>query len=95
VTTVTIQRKGTGVHTIAKVPVIAGGSGSVLDFKFKLQRTYTYKGKKVSYFEARCPDGLFKVKTPKTIFRNEAQTPGVPSTTVLKGSLAVPCTPKG
>jgi hypothetical protein len=95
VTTVTIQRKGTGLHTISKVPVIAGGSGSVLDFKFQLRRTYKYKGKKVSYFEARCPDGLFKVKTPKTTFRNEAQTPGVPGTTVLKGSLAVPCTPKG
>ena len=30
VTTVTVQRKGTGVHAIAKIPVIAGGSGSAV-----------------------------------------------------------------
>ena len=95
VTTVTIQRKGSGLHTIAKIPVIAGGSGSALDFNFKLGKTYSYKGKKVGYLEARCPDGVFKVNSPKAIFKNEAQTPGVATSTVLKGSLAVPCTPKG
>jgi hypothetical protein len=95
VTTVTIARQGSGLHSIAKIPVIAGGSGSVLDFKFKLGRTYSYKGKKVGYLEARCPDGVFKVKTPNTVFKNEAHVAGVPSTTILKGSLAIPCTPKG
>jgi len=95
VTTVTITRKGSGIHSVAKIPVIAGGSGSALDFSFKLGKTYTYNGKKVGYFEARCPDGVFKVSTPSAIFKNEAQTPGVASTTVLKGGLAVPCTPKG
>jgi hypothetical protein len=95
VTTVTIQKKGSGLHSVAKIPVIAGGSGSAIDFSFKLGRTYTYKGKKVGYFEGRCPDGVFKVNSPKTVFKNEAQTPGVAATTVLKGSLAVPCKPKG
>ncbi len=95
VTTVTIAKKGNGLHSIAKVPVIAGGSGSALDFKFKLGRTYTYKGKKVGYLEARCPDGVFKVKTPKTVFKNEAHTPGVAATTILTGALAIPCTPQG
>jgi hypothetical protein len=95
VTQVTIQRKGTGLHSIAKIPVIAGGSGSVLDFKFKIGRTYTYKGKKVSYLGAKCPDGVFKVSSPKTVFKNEAQTPGQPATAILSGSLAIPCTPKG
>jgi hypothetical protein len=95
VTQVTIQRKGSGLHAIAKIPVVAGGSGSGLDFKFKLGRTYTYKGKKTGYLEARCPDGNFKVNSPKTVFKNEAQTPGVAPTTVLQGSLLIPCTPKG
>jgi hypothetical protein len=95
VTTVTIAKKGGGLHSIAKIPVVAGGSGSVLDFKFKLGRTYSYKGKKVGYLEARCPDGVFKIKTPKTVFKNEAHVAGVPSSTILKGSLAIPCTPKG
>jgi len=95
VTQVTIQRKGTGVHSVSKIPVTAGGSGSAIDFKFKLGRTYTYKGKRVGYFEAKCPDGKFKVTTPKILFKNEAKEPGVAAQTVLDGSLFVPCTPKG
>jgi len=95
VTQVTIQKRGTGVHSVAKIPVIAGGSGSVLDFKFKLGKTFAYKGKKVGYFEARCPDGKFLVKSPKILFKNEADIVGQPAQTVLKGSVGVPCTPRG
>jgi len=95
VTQVTITKRGTGVHAVAKVPVIAGGSGSVLDFRFKLGRTYTYKGRKTAYSMAKCPDGVFRAKTTKTLFKNEAKVPGVAAQTVLKGGLAVPCTPKG
>lgn len=95
VTDVTITRKGSGIHSIAKIPAIAGGSGSALSFNFKLGKTYSYKGKKVGYFEARCPDGVFKVNVPKVLFKNESREPGVAATTTLKGGLAVPCTPKG
>ena len=95
VTEVTITRKGSGLHSVAKIPVIAGGSGSVLDFKFRLGKTYTHKGREVGYFEARCPDGVFKVSMPKLLFKNEAKIPGVASTTVLKGDVAVPCAPQG
>jgi hypothetical protein len=95
VTQVTIQRKGSGIHSIAKIPVAAGGSGSAIDFRFKLGRTFAYKGKKVGYFEAKCPDGKFKVTTPKILFKNEAKIPDVAPSTTLKGSLFVPCTPKG
>ncbi|HEY7456627.1 MAG TPA: hypothetical protein VH703_05070 [Solirubrobacterales bacterium] len=95
VTTVQVQRKGTGLHSIAKIPVIAGGSGSALDFNFKIGRTYSYKGKKVGYGEARCPDGVFKVTAKKVLFKNEARIPGVAAQTVLKGGVAVPCKPKG
>jgi len=93
VTQVAIKKKGSGVHAIAKIPVIAGGSGSVLDFRFKLGRTFRFRGHKRSWAMARCPDGVFKVKTPKTVFRNEARVPGVASQTVLHGGLAVPCKP--
>jgi hypothetical protein len=95
VTTVTVQKKGSGLHTIAKIPVIAGGSGSALDFSFKLGKKYAYKGKEHSYLEAKCPDGVFKVSAPKVLFKNEAKVPGVAPSTVLQGSLAIPCTPKG
>lgn len=95
VTDVTVSRKATGLHSVARIPVIAGGSGSALDFSFKLGRTYTYKGRKVGYLEARCPDGVFKASSPKTVFKNETRLPGVAPETVLKGGLTIPCTPKG
>ncbi|HEY8809646.1 MAG TPA: hypothetical protein VIM28_06460 [Solirubrobacterales bacterium] len=95
ITTVTITRKGSGIHAVAQIPVIAGGSGSFLSFSFKLGRTYSYKGKKVGYFEAKCPDGVFKVNVPSAIFKNEAHTSGQESSFNLKGKLAVPCTPYG
>ena len=95
VTTVTIQRKGTGLHAIATIPVIAGGSGSALDFRFTLGKTYTYKHRKVGYFEARCPDGFVRVRGQKALFNNEVGTPGVAAQTVLKGGLSVPCNGKG
>jgi hypothetical protein len=95
VTEVTITRKGSGIHSVAKVPVVAGGSGSALGFKFKLGKKFTYKGKKVGFLEARCPDGAFKVSSPKTVFKNEAKVPGVQAQTVLSGALALPCIPEG
>ena len=95
VTNVTIKRSGSGIKSVAKIPVIAGGSGSALSFNFTLGKTYSYKGKKVGYFEARCPDGVFKVNVPKVLFKNEARESGAAAQTVLKGGLAVPCTPKG
>lgn len=95
VTTVTIQRKGTGLHAIAKIPVIAGGSGSALDFRFTLGKTYRYEHEKVGYFEARCPDGVVRVRSKRVLFKNEAGTPGVAAQTVLKGGLGVPCMGKG
>ncbi len=96
VTTVAITKKGSGLHTVAKIPVIAGGSGSVRDFSFKLGKTYSYKGQKVGYAEARCPDGVFRVSVPTTIFKNEAKEPGAAAQTMLKNvRLAVPCTPEG
>jgi hypothetical protein len=86
VTDVTIKKKGSGINAVAKVPVIAGGSGSALDFKFKVSN------KVVS---AKCPGGSIKATTTKTLFKNEAGTPGVPASTILKGSVSVPCKPKG
>jgi hypothetical protein len=95
VTAVTITRKGSGIHAVAKIPVIAGGDGSLLGFNFKLGKTYSYKGKKVGYFEAKCPDDVFKLNFPELLFRNEAHTPGVEATTSLKGNQTVPCTRAG
>jgi hypothetical protein len=60
VTTVKIKKihKGRyGLESIASIPKIAGGSGSVTSFNLKIDKKYTYKGKKVSILTAKCPDG--------------------------------------
>lgn len=86
VTDVTIKKKGSGINAVAKIPVIAGGSGSAVDFKFNVSK------KVVS---AKCPNGKIEAKTSKTVFKNEAGTPGVAAQTILKGKVLVPCKPKG
>lgn len=97
VTTIAIKkiRKGRyGLNALAKVPMVAGGSGSALSFQFRVKRTFAYKGRKRSYLEAKCPDGRFETRILKALFRNEAQTPDMPASTALEGKLVVPCTPR-
>jgi len=96
VTTVTIKKikKGRyGLATVSKIPVIAGGSGSVLEFDIKFGKTFNYKGKKQSYFLAKCTDGKFFANIIKSLFVNEAEGPR--TSTSLKGTIIRPCTPKG
>lgn len=96
VTTVTIKKvkKGRyGLSTVSKIPVIAGGSGSVLDFDIQFGKKYTYKGKRQSYILARCTDGKFMAKIIKVLFRNEAEGPR--KETSLKGTVVRSCTPRG
>lgn len=90
----TTVRKGTGLHTISRIPTIADGMGSLIDFSFDIGGKRTYKGDSATFLEAKCPDSIFKLSVPKLLFKNEAQTPGVDSSAVLKGSLAVSCTPQ-
>jgi hypothetical protein len=95
VVSVTLQKRAGGLHTVATLPPIANGLGSVVDFELDIGATYLQGKRRIGYFEAKCPDGVFKVNVKKMVFRNEAQTRGEAATTQLKGSLAVPCTPKG
>ncbi len=60
VTTVKIKKihKGRyGTEAIATIPPIASGNGSVTKFQLKIDKKFTYKGKKVSVLTAKCPDG--------------------------------------
>jgi hypothetical protein len=98
VTTVTIKKIHAGRYglgTISKIPVIAGGSGSVLSFDINFGKKYSYKGKKASYITAKCPDGHFNANIISAIFKNEAKIAGVAPTTTLKGTVIRPCTTKG
>lgn len=83
-----------GLQAVVKIPVIAGGSGSLLDFSLELKRLFTYRGMQESFAMAGCPDGHLNAEV-STVFKNEAKTPGVAPTIVAKGTLVIPCTPKG
>jgi hypothetical protein len=89
-----IRRGRYGLRAVAMLPVIAGGSGSLLDFKLRLKRLFEYKRRRSSLVTARCPDGKLDFGFPELLFRNEANTPGVAATTQMKGSSVVPCMSK-
>jgi hypothetical protein len=78
-----IERGHYGMHAVAEVPRIAGGAGSVTKFRLKVDRDFTYKGKKASYLTASCPTGLYYAEG-KVQF-----TDG----TMLKVTHVLPCTP--
>jgi hypothetical protein len=80
-----IHRGHFGLHTVSRIPAIAGGAGSVTRFKFKIDRTFTYKGKKQSYLTASCPTGLYYTEG-KVQFGDG---------TTLKITHILPCTPRG
>ena len=93
VSSVKIQRKYSGLHSIWRIPRILGGDGSLLDFKFKVERHFVSKGREHSYLSAKCPDEAFRMNTANALFRNDARVPGVENTMSLKGRFAIPCSP--
>lgn len=88
VTTVKIKRihhGRYGIKSIASIPKIAGGSGSVTSFSLSVDKKYTYKGKKVSVLTAKCTDG-------KLVAQGEAL---FSDGTKAKAGVVRTCTPKG
>jgi hypothetical protein len=80
-----IHRGHYGVHTVTRVPVIAGGSGSVTHFVISIGRRFTYRGEDRSYLTASCPTGSYYTEG-EILFRGGA---------LLKGVHILPCTPGG
>jgi hypothetical protein len=88
VTTVTVKKihKGKyGLESVAAVPSIANGAGSVTSFNLTINKKFTYKGKKKSYLTARCPTGTLYAQG-EAKFRDGTRA---------KGGVVRPCTPKG
>jgi hypothetical protein len=84
--TVTKVKKGKyGLKIDSKIPIVAGGAGSLTRFEIKNKKFFTYRGKKQSYFLAKCPTG-------KLFGQGDVK---FSDGTRLKGSVVVPCTPKG
>jgi hypothetical protein len=74
-----------GLKIEAKIPVIAGGSGSLSRVAVTNRKIFTYKGEKQSYFLAKCPTGRLFGRG-KLDFSDGTR---------LLGTLSLPCTPKG
>ncbi len=51
-----------GTHVVAKVPAIAGDSGSLTDARIEIDRKFIHEGKKSSYLTASCPAGRHFIK---------------------------------
>lgn len=79
-----------GTLSVASIPKIAGGSGSVKSFSLKIDKKFTYKGKKVSVLSAQCPDGKLQAKG-KAVFFNYATG----ETTNASAEFIRTCTGKG
>jgi hypothetical protein len=90
VTTVKISKehKGPyGIRSVASVPKIAGGSGSVTAFSLTFpKKLFTYKGKKHGYLLAKCSNGKFLA---------QAEANFTDGTKVGPASVVRACTPKG
>jgi hypothetical protein len=80
-----INRGRYGLKSVATIPKIANGSGSVTSFNLKIGKTYTYKGKKVSVLTAKCTDSKLQA------FATAVFADG----TKASAGIIRPCTPKG
>jgi hypothetical protein len=75
------NKEGYGPRLDVTIPPIAGGSGAITDFKVKINKTWTYKGKKMSFVNAKCPAskklkyrGAFTYKDGTTIDATSTQS---------------------
>lgn len=66
-----------GLHTVATVPVIAGGAGAVKSFELTIHRLFTYRGRRESFLEGRCEDGRFLAKVEFALRDGEKLAGGV------------------
>jgi hypothetical protein len=76
----TYGKEGYGPRLDVTVPPIAGGVGVITDFNVKIQKSWTYKGKKTSFVSAKCPAskklkyrGAFTYKDGTTITATHTQ----------------------
>ncbi len=51
-----------GFKTVARIPKIAGGAGTPIYGRLKIGREWNYRGKRLSYANASCPDGRLQAK---------------------------------
>ncbi|HEY0391428.1 MAG TPA: hypothetical protein VGC63_06955 [Solirubrobacterales bacterium] len=84
ITTVKIKRENHGpygLRSVARIPVIAGGSGSLTKFDLTLHRLFNYHGEQQSYLEGECHHDKQLAKV-RDIFANGNE---------ISGHLVRPC----
>jgi hypothetical protein len=74
-----------GLKSVASIPKIANGSGSVKSFDLKIGKTYTYKGKKVSVLSAKCADGKLQAFSSAIFADGTKASAGIIRTCTSKG----------
>lgn len=85
-TRITKEHKGRyDMHTVTKIPPIAGGAGSPIGIDLKLGRKFSYKGRPRSYLTASCPTGVYYTQGHVDFSDGS----------VLHVTHPLPCTPKG
>ncbi len=70
-----------GFKTVAEIPKIAGGFGTPIYGRLQIGREWNYKGQRLSYVNASCPDGRLQAKG-EFEFKDG---------TILNGTLFRPC----
>ena len=88
VTTVKIKKIHNGrygLKSVATIPKIANGSGSVKTFNLKIGKTFTYKGKKVSVLSAKCTDGKLQAHATSVFADGTKASAGIVRTCQSKG----------
>lgn len=76
-----INRGRYGFRTVAKLPRIANDFGSAIYGRLKIGREWKYRGKRLSYANARCADGRLQAKG-QFVFKDG---------TFLQGTVFRPC----
>ena len=74
-----------GLKSVATIPKIANGSGSVKSFDLKIGKTYTYKGKKMSVLAAKCSDGKLQAFASAIFADGTKASAGIVRTCTSKG----------
>jgi hypothetical protein len=76
-----LNKEGFGPRLDVTIPPLAGGYGAITDFKVKINKTWTYKGQKMSFVNAKCPAskklkyrGAYTYKDGTTIEASSSQT---------------------
>ena len=80
-----IHRGRYGLKSVASIPRIVSGAGSVKSFNLKIGKTYTYKGKRVSVLSARCGDGKLQAFASSIFADGTKASAGIIRTCTSKG----------